>query len=264
MIHRLRSVLVLAAVMVVVSPGAAQAHAGFVSSTPEPGATLGTAPGQVTLSFSEPLNARLSRASVLTPDGSLVAGDVIGDDGIVVDLTTNQTGVYEIAWTTVSLVDGHTLSGSFRFGVGVSPGAGAEGVTTDEPGRRDLLVALGRLVEDASLLLLVGLLLLGRLARRDPAIKGVRTPTMVVFAAAFVGGLAVVLGEALLAAPSFSGGAILAYLTTGLPGWSRLARVVLEGLGILAAWRWPRAQAPIVVAAIGAWAAAGHAAAIHP
>ncbi|TMK34677.1 MAG: hypothetical protein E6G58_11105 [Actinobacteria bacterium] len=264
MIRRLRRALVLGAIMVVILPATASAHAGFVSSTPQPGAILGSAPGQVSVTFSEPLNARLSRVAVRTPDGSSVAGNVVGDDGMVVDLTSGQPGVYEVDWTTVSLVDGHTLSGSFRFGVGVSPGAGAVSGTTDAPTGWDLLIAVGRLVEDTSLLLVIGLLLLGRLARRDPPITWVRTPTLLVFALAFAGGVAVTLGEALRAAPSLGVGAVVAYLTTGLPGCSRLARVVLEGVGILAAWRWTRAQAPLAVAATIALAAAGHAAAIQP
>ncbi len=264
MIRRLSVVCAFGALLVMVVPNAAFAHAGFVSSTPEGGATLGTAPGQVTLTFSEPMNARLSRATLRTPDGSSVAGGVTGETGMVIDVTTNETGVYEVDWTTVSLVDGHTLSGSFRFGVGVSPGAGAEGGTTDEPTGRDLLISVGRLIEDTSLLLLLGLLLLGRLARRKPALTWVRTPTLLVFGVTFAGGLAVVLGEALRAAPTLGAGAVIAYLTTGGPGWSRLARVVLEAFGVLAAWRWPRAQAPIATAAIVALAAAGHAAAVDP
>lgn len=264
MTRRLVATTVVAAIAVVALPVTALAHAGFVSSTPEPGSTLGTAPGQVILSFSEPLNTRLSRATVLEPDGSAATGRVTADDRMVIDLTTNQTGVYEVSWTTVSVVDGHTLSGSFRFGVGVSPGAGAEGGTIDEPTGRDLLVSVGRLVEDVSLLLLLGLLLLGRLARRRPSLEWVRTPILSVFAAALVGGVAVVLGEALVAAPSPSATAILTYLTTGLPGWSRLARVLLEAVGVLVAWRWPRRAAPFAVGAVVALAAAGHAAAIQP
>jgi copper transport protein len=254
----------VAAIVVVTFPAAALAHAGFVSSTPEPGSTLGTAPGQVILAFSEPLNTRLSRAAVLEPDASAATGRVTADDRMVIDLTTNQIGIYEVSWTTVSVVDGHTLSGSFRFGVGVSPGAGAEGGTTDEPTARDLLVSMGRLVEDVSLLLLLGLVLLGRLARRRPSLEWAGTPILPVLAAALVGGVAVVLGEALVAAPSPSAGAILSYLTTGLPGWARLARVLLEATGVLVAWRWPRRAAPFAVGAVVALAAAGHAAAIQP
>jgi copper transport protein len=255
---------VLAAIALVALPATALAHAGFVSSTPEPGSTLGTAPGQVILTFSEPLNARLSRAMVISPDGSTATSRANADDRMVIDLTTSQTGVYAVSWTTVSVVDGHTRSGSFRFGVGVSPGAGAEGGATDEPTGRDLLVSVGRLVEDVSLLLLLGLLLLGRLARRRPPLEWVRMPVLPVLAAALVGGLAVVLGEALVAAPSPSADAILTYLSTGLPGWSRLARVLLETVGLLVAWRWPRRAAPFAVGAVVALASAGHAAAIQP
>src|SRR5438093_395383 len=194
MIRRVGCTVALAVILVVATASTALAHAGFVSSTPQPGATLGSAPGQVSLTFSEPLNGRLSRVAVQTPDGSSVSGRVASDDTMVVDLTTNQTGVYEVDWTTVSLVDGHTLSGSFAFGVGVSPGAGGVGGTTDEPTGWDLLIAVGRLVEDTSLLLVIGVLLLGRLAGRDPPITWVRTPTLLVFALAFAGGVAVVLG----------------------------------------------------------------------
>jgi copper transport protein len=264
MTGRLVAAIVLAAIAVVAMPATALAHAGFVSSTPEPGSTLGTAPGQVILTFSEPLNLRLSRATVLAPDGTTAMGRVIADDRIVVDLITSETGVYEVSWTTVSVVDGHTLSGSFRFGVGVSPGAGAEGGTTDEPTGRDLLVSIGRLVEDVSLLLLLGLLLLGLLARRRPPLEWVRTPVVPVLAVALVGGVMVVVGEALVAAPSPSASAVLAYLTTGLPGWSRLGRVLLEGAALLIAWRWPRRAAPFAAGAVVALAAAGHAAAIQP
>jgi copper transport protein len=264
MTKRLVAATVVAAIVVVALPGAAFAHAGFVSSTPEPGSTLGTAPGQVILTFSEPLNTRLSRAAVLEPDGRTAAGRAAADDRITIDLTTNQTGVYEVSWTTVSVVDGHTLSGWFRFGVGVSPGAGAEGGTTDEPTGRDLLVSVGRLVEDVSLLLLLGLLLLGRLARRRPSLEWVRTPILPVFAAALAGGLVVVLGEALVAAPSPSASAVFTYVSTGLPGWARLGRVLLEAAGVLVAWRWPRRAAPFAVGAVVALAAAGHAAAIQP
>jgi copper transport protein len=261
---RLAAAIVVAAIAVVALPGTALAHAGFVSSTPEPGSTLGTTPGQVILTFSEPLNTTLSRATVLEPDGSAATGRVTADERMDIDLTTNQTGVYEVSWTTVSVVDGHTLSGSFRFGVGVSPGADAEGGTTDEPTGRDLLVSVGRLVEDVSLLMLLGLLLLDRLARRRPPLAWVRTPILPVFAAALVGGVVVVLGEALVAAPSPSTSAIFTYLTTGLPGWARVARVLLEAAGVLVAWRWPRRAAPFAVGALLALAAAGHAAAIQP
>jgi len=262
--RRLVLLVVITALSLCLMPSVAWAHAGFVSSTPEPGSELSSAPGVVTLEFSESLNTKLSRAAVTTPDGRRVEGTVTSSEQIAIPLSTSAQGVYAVSWTTVSLVDGHTLMGAFRFGVGVSPGAGAEGGTNNEPTGSGYLIAVGRLVEDTSLLLLLGLLLLRRLGRRRPPLAWVRTPISLAFGAAFAGGLAVVLGEALVAAPSPTGSAILTYLTTGLPGWSRLARVVLEGLGVLAARGWPRGRAPLAGAAVVMLAAAGHAAAIQP
>ena len=118
----------------IASPTLALAHAGFVSSTPEPGATLSTAPGVVTLGFSEPLNVTLSRATVVAPDGTAFQGRSDGPEQIIVTMTTNAQGVYEVDWTTVSLVDGHTLHGAFRFGVGVTISPDQVGGTAETPG----------------------------------------------------------------------------------------------------------------------------------
>lgn len=253
-----------AVILLLLAPGVAAAHAGFVSSQPEAGAELGTAPGVVVIRFSEPLNKELSRATVVAPDGRQAHGRAIADDEITIELTTGEQGVYEVGWTTVSLVDGHTLSGSFRFGVGVSPGAGAEGGTADEPTLRDLAIALARLVEDVGLLSAIGLLLLRRLSRREPAIGWVRTPLRVALGLALAGGLFVVGGEALAAAPSSSLRGAVSYLTTGLPGIARSIRPALEALALVSARRRLRWTAPATTAAVVALAAAGHAAAIRP
>jgi methionine-rich copper-binding protein CopC len=119
-----RKVLLVAALVLIAVPltaTAATAHAGFVSSNPEPGAELGSAPGVMILRFSEPLNERLSRAEVLSPDGRRFEGTPDSAGDIVIRLTTSAQGVYEVRWKTVSTVDGHTLEGSFEFGVGVRP-----------------------------------------------------------------------------------------------------------------------------------------------
>lgn len=44
------------------APASALGHAAFVSSEPEPGARVEVSPAEITLSFTEPLNAPLSRA----------------------------------------------------------------------------------------------------------------------------------------------------------------------------------------------------------
>jgi len=242
----------------------AEAHAGFVSSTPEPGAILSTAPGVVVLEFTEPLNEELSRASVTSPDGADFEGTVTTDTRIAIPLSTNATGVYRVSWTTVSIVDGHTLTGGFGFGVGVDPGPGSVGGTQDEPRSGDLLIAVARAVEDAALLLAVGLLLLGRLARRLPVLAWVRARPIVALSVAVVAGTLVVVGEALWAAGTPSLSAVATYLTSGTPGLARLLRPVLEALALLLAVLRPRWTAWPLVGALGVLAAAGHAAAISP
>lgn len=254
----------LTAVLVTGTPGSALAHAGFVSSRPQPGSVLGSAPGVVTLEFSEPLNEKLSRAKVTAPDGQSFDGIASGSGMIRVSVSTNLQGIYRVEWTTVSTVDGHTLRGSFAFGVGVSPGEGSEGGVSGEPANLDLLLAVGRAVEDAGLLLAIGMLLIGRLGRRAPSLGWVRLRVRPVLAVALVAGTSVVVGEALVAAPSPSAGAVATYLTTGLTGGSRLGRPFVEAAALGLSFVWARALMAPVVGALALLAAAGHAAVVRP
>jgi copper transport protein len=253
----------LTTVGVLIRPGVASAHAAFVSARPEPGAELSSAPGVVDLNFSEPPIARLSSATVTDPDGRTFRGGPTGDREIRVPVSSNAPGVYEVTWMTVSPVDGHALRGSFRFGVGVPPGPGSVGSTTDEPQRADLLLAIGRAIEYMALLLAVGMLLLSRLARRQPGLMWVRPRLLPAIVVAFAGGTAVVLGEAFLAGGTRSLSALDSYFLTGLPGVARLTRVAGEGLAVLLALRRRSPVLPVGVAVI-ALAAAGHAAAVSP
>ncbi len=248
--------------LILVAP--AEAHAGFVSSTPEPGAIVSTAPGVVVLDFTEPLNEELSRATVTSPDGADFEGTVTTDTQITIALSTNASGVYRVSWTTVSIVDGHTLTGGFGFGVRVDPGPGSVGGTQDEPRPGDLLIAVARTIEDAALLIAVGLLLVGRLARRRPDLAWVRARPIAALSLAVVAGSLVVVGEALWAAGTPSLAAVATYLTSGTPGLARLLRPVLAALALLLAIVRPRWTAWPLVVALGMLAAAGHAAAISP
>src|SRR6266516_451428 len=180
-------------IAIVLVPGIAQAHATIVFSQPEAGAQLSATPGVVTLAFSEPLNARLSRASVIDPAGRRFAGSVpstgsnarVAAREITVPTPTAARGVYTVAWVTVSTLDGHTMRGSFRFSVGTGVGASAAtGLLAGTPAvgtglrHADLLVVVARVVEDLGLLAAVGLVLVGRLAKprrergRDPSARG--------------------------------------------------------------------------------------------
>jgi copper transport protein len=261
---RLGGAILVAASIIVITPAVAAAHAGFVSSDPEPGAELGSAPGVVALEFSEQINEQLSRAQVLAPDGTSFNGSASGPQSIEIPLTTNLRGVYDVDWTTVSRVDGHTLHGSFQFGVGVRPRSGAEGVVEDEPGFPDLAVGAGRAVEDLALLLAVGGVLLGALARRHPTLPWVRAPIVPLLVTATLAGSAVVIGEALLASPSNSLGSIVTYLTSGPAGVFRLIRPLAEAAALVAAFASARIATALVAISLGLLATTGHAAVVSP
>jgi copper transport protein len=245
-----------------VAAAPASAHAGFVTSTPEPGQSLGIAPGVVELSFSEPLNTDLSRATVTIPGGEPIEGEVVDDRTISIVLTTQARGRYDVSWATVSTVDGHALTGSFSFGVGVTVGRAGGGETRTSPGAAELVIALGRMLEDAALLAAVGVMLLGRLASTDPPLDWVRAAPRAPLGLAVAAGSIVVLGEALVASPSTSVAEVFTYLTTGTAGLARLARPLLELTAFILASR--RVRAAATFGAIVALAAAGHAAAVGP
>ena len=251
----------LVAALLPAMASAAAAHSAVVSSQPPPGAELSTAPGVVTISFTEPLNRELSGVNIRMPDGSVVHGRPTLEAEIRAVLSTNQPGLYVVDWTTVSVLDGHTLRGSFRFGVGVAPGGSGGATVNTAPAAADLLVSVFRTSEYAALLLAIGLLVLRRLSRRKPELGWARAPVRPALVVALTAGVAVVVGESVIAA-GWSTGRVASYLTTGLPGVARSARLVAEVAGVLVAWAAVAWAAP--VAALTGLAAAGHAAAVEP
>jgi len=249
---------------ILAAPAVASAHAVLASSQPRAGERLGTAPGVVVLEFTEPVNPKLSSATVTDPTGRRFTGGVSEGQEIRVPLSTNASGVYTVDWVSMSTLDGHSVRGSFQFGVGVTPAGGSVETAQTSPGEGDLAIAVLRWVEYLSLLLAVGMLVIRKFARRPPELEWVRPRLVVPLAVAFASGLAVVSSEAFSAAGSASIGGMWSYLTTGLAGWARVSRLDLEALALIVAvvrgpglWLW-------VTAAVGALAASGHGAAIHP
>lgn len=102
----------------------AYAHAIPVFSNPRPNAILDTAPAEVSIQFSEPVALNLSRITILTQTGQEVeTGTLIAnnDNSILsVSLPTLNNGTYLVSWQVLSQVDGHTTSGTFSFGIGVT------------------------------------------------------------------------------------------------------------------------------------------------
>jgi methionine-rich copper-binding protein CopC len=100
--------------------GPASAHAFLQAASPKVGAHLASAPPEVRLSFSEPVEAGFSSVTVSGPPGfggaeSARAG---GDPRslVVVLKRPLPAGRYDVRWRVLS-ADSHRTSGAFQFDV---------------------------------------------------------------------------------------------------------------------------------------------------
>src|SRR4051794_27505630 len=123
---RAASAFVLAVVALAAAAPSAAAHAGLVRSEPVAGATLGAAPTEIRLTFSEQPEASLSEIRVTGASGSRYdsgpAASAHGNAAVLVaGLRPLGRGVYTVSWRVVSAIDGHATAGAYAFGVGVSP-----------------------------------------------------------------------------------------------------------------------------------------------
>jgi copper transport protein len=112
--------------LLTLKPQPAFAHAVPITSEPAPNAILDEAPPEITIRFNEPVVPDLSRISVLTQAGqALATGTLQTTDSENRILTVAMpddmnNGAYLVSWQVLSAVDGHTTSGTFSFGVGVT------------------------------------------------------------------------------------------------------------------------------------------------
>jgi len=108
-------------VLLLARPGTALGHAALVRSEPGANAFLKLPPSDVTLVFSEAVDARSSTLRVLDARGRPVAASTpaVLSDGVTFRATLPKLtpGIYNVLWSNVSSVDGHALSGSFPFTV---------------------------------------------------------------------------------------------------------------------------------------------------
>src|SRR5512139_2044663 len=88
--------------------GTARGHAALRSSDPAANAFLQRPPGQVTLTFTEPLDARSSSISLLDAAGRPVALEATSVAGATMTVTVPQLkpGIYNVLWANVSRIDG--------------------------------------------------------------------------------------------------------------------------------------------------------------
>ncbi|MBI5030381.1 MAG: copper resistance protein CopC [Chloroflexi bacterium] len=112
--------------LVLFSAPAALAHANLVRSEPAANSAQAIAPTRVRLWFSEDVEPRFTRISVVDPTNKAFdQGDShrMPDDpkGMEISLTDLPPGLYTVIWRALSAVDGHTTAGSFSFTVGDQP-----------------------------------------------------------------------------------------------------------------------------------------------
>lgn len=111
----------IALIGVLATGAVAWAHADLQRSTPSADATLGAAPSEVSLWFSERLELAFSSIAVTNAGGQRMdrEDERIGDDDpgqLTVSLIPLGPGVYTVTWQVLS-VDSHRISGEFSFTV---------------------------------------------------------------------------------------------------------------------------------------------------
>ena len=115
--RRLATTTLLTAMTIVLTATPAMAHAELIASDPADGASLGTAPTQVRLTFNEPVTPAPDVVEIVGPDNTTwtvgtpaVAGEVI----TAPVQASGPAGAYTLTYRVVSS-DGDPVTGSLRF-----------------------------------------------------------------------------------------------------------------------------------------------------
>lgn len=138
--HRWRQALpalVVVLLNLVVGAARAEAHADLQQSSPAAGSVLVSSPARVSLKFSEAVSLVQRSIVVLDEQGDRVDSADVHHPGSDLTLVTESlrsslpVGSYTVVWRVIS-DDSHPASGTFTFGVGVTPSAAAPpGATGD-------------------------------------------------------------------------------------------------------------------------------------
>jgi methionine-rich copper-binding protein CopC len=112
-------IFVISLLLTALGAAAAQAHAFLDHASPLVGSSVATAPREVSLTFTQNLEAAFSNVEVTGPNGARVdAGKPqISGNTMRVGLKAAGPGTYHVRWHALS-VDTHTTQGSFTFRVG--------------------------------------------------------------------------------------------------------------------------------------------------
>jgi methionine-rich copper-binding protein CopC len=114
----MRRILFAVISLMLLGSAAAHAHAFLDHANPRVGSTVRSAPREVTLWFSQKIEASFSSAQVTDASGARVdQGARVEGMQIHVSVRSLPPGSYKVHWKVLS-VDTHTTQGSFSFRVG--------------------------------------------------------------------------------------------------------------------------------------------------
>jgi len=112
----------LAAALSLAGAGAALAHADLASATPAAGASVTTAPTEISITFTEEVEPKFSSIEVLDASGKRFddgKAQTAADNGklLSVGLKPLAPGIYKVIWSATSSDDSHKTKGSYEFTV---------------------------------------------------------------------------------------------------------------------------------------------------
>jgi copper transport protein len=268
-------------------PSSAAAHALLLSARPAPGAQVATSPAQISATFTEPLNHQLSTVTLAGPNGKPILTRTLPATGqriVTQPLVLLRRAVYNVRWHSVSADDGHTLDGSYEFGVQAAAPAGERQAQRATLAGGGWLRALLRTIFYAALIVFCGgvfnsaLLASGRppgswltvdsRSPHGPASARASTlwrRTVAVGWVAVAAAVLTALVEAADAAGRLSGAGLRAFLFSDVAGEARVAVIaaLLCAVG-LAARSLPRAASATALLALASVVVSGHADSAHP
>jgi copper transport protein len=113
------AVLLLAALLVLLLPGTADAHAVLKSTDPKDGQVLAQAPRTVTATFNEAITLAPKGNQLLDSAGRPVPADIrsVNDTVVYTPASTLAEGTYIVSWRVIS-ADTHPVGGGISFSVG--------------------------------------------------------------------------------------------------------------------------------------------------
>lgn len=157
---KIKSLLIGVALLLWAGP--VLAHAVLVNADPAPNSIVNTAPAEVWILFSEPIEPAFSQIQVFSQSGQPVdTGDLTpaneDNTAMLVTLPPLSDGTYLVNWRVLSTVDGHTTSGTFPFGVGLAEISGELGTVSASATQPTPYSAGGRWLILSGVTLLVGL-----------------------------------------------------------------------------------------------------------